>query len=343
MWIVRGSSHLLAALVLYGTICPWIPSKAWWVRTMDFPRVQFCALAVLAIAGLAITSAPGRRWRHGILAVALLGALGIHAVRIHPFTPLAAKTVPDLPAPMVAHATSVRVLVANVQFDNDDPAPFLARVREEAPDLVLAIETDRAWLRRLAALESSHPHGLREPRPDGLGMALYSRLPLQRIDLHHLVSSDRPSIEAIVQLPDGSTLRFWGLHPAPPGLEQPDGDRQSSRQRDAALMLLARRLATAEDRMPTIVAGDFNDAAWSPTARRFKRASGMQDPRIGRGLFNTYHASWWPLRYPIDHIFLSDALYVVEMRRLRPIGSDHFPMLLEAAYLSQELQHDVTR
>lgn len=343
MWIVRGASHLLAAIVLYGTVCPWIPSKAWWVRTMDFPRVQFCVLGVLAVAGLWLARTPARRWRHGVLGLALIVALGIHAVRIHPFTPLASKTVPDLPVAMAAEATSVRLLVANVQFDNEDAAPFLAHVREEDPDLILAIETDRAWIRRLHPLEVSHPHGLREPRADGVGIALYSRLPLRHVAVHHLVSRKRPSIEAVVTLPDGSPLRFWGMHPAPPGLEEPDGDRKSSAERDIALMRVARKITRATDGIPTIVAGDFNDAAWSPTTRRFKRVSRMLDPREGRGLFNTYHASWFFLRYPIDHIFLSDAFYIRELRRLHPIGSDHFPMLLEAALPPKEVEHDVSR
>lgn len=329
--ILHTMAYLCTAAVVYGTVCPWIRSKAWWVRTMDFPRVQFCVVAAVALLILILADAPDQRWLHAGIGALLLVAMAIHVVRIYPFTRLSNVELPWAEGAGTPAWARVRVLVANLDYENEDRDRFLAAVRREDPDVVLAIETDGAWLRRLEVLEDTHPHGLREARPEGLGMALYSRLPLGDVRLHELVSAERPSIEARIELPGGTSIRFWGLHPVPPGLETSGGDRKSSKERDTELIRLARRLAEDEDVRSAIVAGDFNDAAWSPTTRLFKRVSGMRDPRVGRGLYNSYHARWWPLRYPIDHIFLGDSLRVVTLRRLEPIGSDHFPMLIEVA------------
>jgi hypothetical protein len=58
------------------------------------------------------------------------------------------------------------------------------------------------------------------------------------------------------------------------------------------------------------------------------RLGGLIDPRVGRGLFNTFDARSRLLRYPLDHVFASQHFLLDELRRLPDIGSDHFPVLV---------------
>ncbi len=61
----------------------------------------------------------------------------------------------------------------------------------------------------------------------------------------------------------------------------------------------------------------------------FREISGMLDPRVGRGLFNTFHAGIPLLRWPLDHIFHSADFRLVRLERLPAIKSDHFPVFGE--------------
>ncbi len=94
--------------------------------------------------------------------------------------------------------------------------------------------------------------------------------------------------------------------------------------------MIAKAVRTSNE--PIIVTGDLNDVAWSPTTRAFRRISGLQDPRIGRGMFNTFHAQYPFFRWPLDHIFHSQHFALADIQRLPSIDSDHFPLLSDLVF-----------
>lgn len=318
---------VLAAFVVVGTLLPFSRSSAWQIRLFDFPRLQLAILGALVFA----TYVAGWGWSEPldwVVLVPLALALGYQAARMVQYSPLYPKEVqasdqddPDC---------RLRLVVSNVLMSNRESGKYLQHIEAEDPDLVLAVETDSWWEEHLdGELCEAYPHTLKCPLPNTYGMLLYSRLPLEDPEIRFMVEDEVPSMWLRVRLPSGERIRLICVHPRPP---RPD-IQQDSAQRDAELLLIARELEG--DDTPTLVAGDLNDVAWSHTTRLFQRISGMLDPRVGRGLFSTFHAEHVLLRWPLDHIFITEHFRLFEMKRLGYVGSDHFPVLAEFSYEPQ--------
>jgi endonuclease/exonuclease/phosphatase (EEP) superfamily protein YafD len=191
---------------------------------------------------------------------------------------------------------------------------------------MLIVEADQWWRDALAEFERSHPFTVQKPLDNSYGMLFYSRLEIRSSEILFRVYDDVPSIRVRAFLPGGIEVELHGLHPKPP-VPQEEG---SSGQRDAELLLVGRE--TSGKRVPTVVMGDLNDVAWSHTNYLFQRTSGLLDPRIGRGFYNTFDARYPIMRFPLDHFFHSNHFRLITLRRLPYFGSDHFPMYIALSY-----------
>jgi endonuclease/exonuclease/phosphatase (EEP) superfamily protein YafD len=312
-----------AGAVLVATALPLLRSDAWWVRVLDFPRAHIAFAGALVLAA-GSRAARGRR-TDALLFSGLTLAVGYQLSRIWPYTRLGAVEV--VTASPDTAASDCSIIAANVLTPNRRAEGLLDSVRAHRPDLILILEADAWWERRLRELEADYPHAVRRPQSNTYGMLLYSRLPLLSPRVEFLVQRDVPSIHAQVRLASGALCELHMLHPHPPS---PLG-RDTTTGRDAELLIVGERVRDATT--PALVAGDLNDVAWSRTTTLFQRISRLLDPRKGRGMYNTYNARLPLFRFPVDHVFHSQHFTLVELTRLQAFGSDHFPI-----YVSLRLQ-----
>ena len=72
--------------------------------------------------------------------------------------------------------TRLRVLVANVLVENEEPDALIALIRRERPDVVGLIEVSSRWLTMLEPVRSEFPYRYEYPfDDDGRGLALWLR------------------------------------------------------------------------------------------------------------------------------------------------------------------------
>lgn len=315
----------LAGFIAFVTIWGLLPLDNWWVRGVEFPRIQIMFLGFAAWLGMVIFWSD---WQLGqwLLFIVLSSALAFQLRMVLPYTILWKKevlTAKDMPN---GHAHQLKIMVSNVLTPNDETQKLVELVKDKRPDILITLETDKKWEKALNQIEANYPYTVKVPLDNLYGMHLYSKLELIDPKVKYLMIDDIPSIHTQLRLQGGQVIWLYCLHPMPPSPTEAD----KSTTRDAELLMVGKHIK--ENKQTAILAGDLNDVAWSKTTRRFQRISGLLDPRIGRHFINTFHVKYPFLRWALDHIFHSACFTVVDIKRMPSIGSDHFPVMTTLQY-----------
>ncbi len=303
--------------------------NVWWIKALDFLRIQllllsgFCLLIVVAMT---------HRWTLGpiLLTVGLLISIALQAYFIYPYTALSEQSVRSLDASRASPDASVSLLIANVYMHNRKVGSLVEIVEEANPDMVLLMETNQWWMSALQPLRRRYPYVQEYPVDNTYGMGLYSRYPWWDMQVKFLQHDSVPSFHANVQLPNGRSFWFHGVHPVPP-IYSKHPDNQG--EKEIALIKVGQMVK--QHQQPTVVAGDFNDVAWSNTSRLFQVESRLNDTRVGRGLYNSFDAQSSIMRWPLDHVYVTSDFALTTLQRLGTFGSDHFPIYVELVLMEE--------
>lgn len=319
-------SIVFSSILIVGTVLPFIKTGKWWVRIFDYPRLQIALLISIALTldffylelnllGIMVG---------GLLLFSLLYQLRL----ILKYTPI--YKIQAAKATQEDKENTLRLIEVNVRMKNRKSHLLIDLVKKHRPDVLVVTEPDAWWKTQLEELKGEYPYTIERPLENTYGLLLYSCLPIKNTEINFLVTDDIPSFYTVVKLPSGVEIDLHCLHPKPPmpGIE--------TYERDTEILLVGKRVKKTGK--PSLVVGDLNDVAWSYTSSLFQRYSGLLDPRQGRGLYNTYNVFLPLFRYPLDHFFYSQHFGLVHLERLSPVGSDHYPMMLEICY-AQDKNH----
>ncbi|MBF9252735.1 endonuclease/exonuclease/phosphatase family protein [Pontibacter sp. 172403-2] len=328
-----GRRILFYLIIAAGTLCVLLTmaslpynTRFWFLKVLDFLREQTLIACLICLAGFV---AVNRRWATSavLLVIGLVTAAALQAIIILPYTPIWPKAAPDASPAVANRANTVGLLIANVLMKNRNAAGFLEIVHKANPDLVLAMETNQWWANQLQPLKERYPYTILYPLDNTYGMLLYSRLPLRDAHIRFLQHDSVPSFQVEARLPGGSWFILHTVHPVPP-VPSPYPDNVGKEGRKEVVLLKVGEMVAAHT-APTIVAGDFNDVAWSNTSRLFGQKSKLNDVRVGRGFYNSFDATSLIRRWPLDQIYASGHFRVLELKRLPKYGSDHFPIYVQ--------------
>ncbi len=311
---------ILSGIIILFSLIPLVRHDHWTFRVFEFPRAQKWVLnVVIAVAYLLVIGISNTvDW---IIISLLVANFCYLSYQIFPYLPISPKQIQNAKENEKA---DIRLLISNVYQNNRKFEKLNTLVHEVDADLILLVETNKWWKdKSLEGFGDKYEYQILIDRENTYGILVFSKFLLSHIAVRHLIKKEIPSIVMQVTLNNNKKILFHALHPEPPV----PGENPYSTDRDAEILIIGNEVA--EEKMPLIVAGDLNDVAWSYSSTLFQKVSGLLDPRRGRGFFSTFHAKYPMFRWPLDHIFSSGHFRVCSMRRLRDIGSDHFPVLID--------------
>ena len=314
---------ILIIVIVIATL-NWWPSRFWLFEISGYFSQQIFFLLILFSLLRLIVPEPLGLISWIIILSALMLAL-IHLARIYPFTFLAGKDVDDADPEAEGHRISF--IIANIYQYNRDYPRFVRLVEDHPVDILVLLETDSKWTGYLSEHldDKRFPYQILKPQDDTYGLAIYSHLPITEAKVEEI--TDVPSVEARIEDRSGDGISLFVVHPKPPV----PMEAETSWPKDRELLGVAQQIESAVDEK-IIVTGDLNEVAWSRTSTRFLDKSGLRDPRKGRSILNTFPAYLPIMGFPLDHFYCSKHFKIIEYRRLRNIGSDHFPLLISFLY-----------
>lgn len=305
--------------MVFISLLPLIRNDFWVFRVFEFPRAQKWVINFILLIASILFFPSDAYFSFGFIILLLANQLYL-SYQVYPYLPIAKKQIESV---SLDFEPSIKLLIANVYQENRDWMKLSSMIEREQADVVLLLETNKWWKEKCNSfLSTDYAYQVIEDRENTYGMLLYSKLQLTNTKLHYLVKNEVPSIETDIKL-GKRLIKFFAIHPEPPV----PSENPKSTARDAEILLVGQK--TKADKIPTIVAGDLNDVAWSYTTELFLKISGLLDPRRGRGFFSSFHAQYPFARWPLDHVFCSGHFRLQSMRRLEGIGSDHFPISLQ--------------
>jgi len=308
--------YILSGLLILTSLLPLIPHQHWSFRVWEFGRIQLLVLQLITlILGVLLIDNKTPVFWGSILVHA--GLIIHHAIILIPYTTIYKKKVSQS---IAKHSETISIISVNVYQFNERYEELIKLVKEVKPDILLTMESNKAWDDAMKGIEKDFPNFKKVALENTYGIHFYTKLTTESIKVNYFIADDLPSIEASLLTKNGTPFTFFGVHPPPPSPTEED----NSRERDGELLSIGKRVKEIKD--PVIVVGDFNNVAWAKSSTLFRKTSELIDPRIGRGFVSTFHANYRFLRFPIDLFFHSTDIFIEDFKTLRNIGSDHLPL-----------------
>lgn len=315
--------------IAIGIVLAWLalklsPFRHWVVQWPGYLLRQITILLIVLLITRLYFQSP--TWTSWDIAINILGIGTVVSCAwiLIPYTRFGKRTVPST----TTKDDGLSIVISNLQFDNTSYAKAIEVFRDADPDLLVLLELTPEWKDRLLNGLNGFNFKYLIARDDAFGMGVFSKHPIGDHRIYHIYNST-PTLQCTLDY-NGYSCDLWILHPKPPA----PGDAETSEPLDFEFRRVSDMIDGGE--IPTIVAGDLNEVAWSRTTLNFLKRADLRDVRRGRGTVPTFptYATW--MAFPLDQVFVSKHWQVSEFSKLSNINSDHYPLVTRLVLESEK-------
>lgn len=217
---------------------------------------------------------------------------------------------------------TLRVLQHNTLRFKDNTEAVINALKKHGSeyDVVFLQEVSPKMNKRLNELLPEFPYIIPAYFEQRFDNAVLSKYPVANFEIRMFPDLEIGYIRCLFSLDEvGSSVVMYGMHATAPVSPAYWFARNSQFSHIAAEI-------SADVAPHKFLVGDLNLTPYSPVFGQLLEHSGLQNSMVGYGIENTW-GSFLPLRIlglPIDHLLISDGLYVKSKKVGPDHGSDHF-------------------
>lgn len=214
------------------------------------------------------------------------------------------------------------VAFTNTYWRSPDMDQVIAGIKEMNPDVIFLEEIQPEQFAVVTAALPEYTFALHAPVEYAFDMGVLSKVPVTEQQIHFFMA-DVPLIEIVV-MQNGKELHLMGVHPHSPV------SYEFTEDRNKYLKTLFEYVGASSDSI--VMGGDYNISQFSPVYRELMRDTRMIDTQHQFKLTNT-----WPTKLPtwaaipIDQVFVTPDVKVIDRYRGAFTGSDHWPIVVKVA------------
>lgn len=301
--------------------CAFLTLAATFIATASIPhhffdlfshfRLQYLGACVLLLLILAVLG-------EKTYALLLLLGVALNGIVIVPWY---------LPVDSTPGKTQLKVVHANVLAKNINYAALSDFLHSADPDVVFLQEFNFAWLEGTQGLRKHWPYVETQARDGNFGIAVFSKLPLEKAEAFDSPPLNHPSLEVSLIVND-TPVTMFSTHPMIPlGRNLFDARNQ---QMDHIAERVQQRMRHKGGHV--VLLGDFNASMWDRHYRQLEENTGLRNARKGFGLAPSWPTFLLPAMIPIDHVLVSADIAVLDHRLGNRIGSDHVPLVVTLSF-----------
>jgi len=270
-------------------------------------RMHFAVCLLVAFLVLIFT-------RHRIVALLALAAAtgGAYTSQIgYPWSAMQRSAISEKPVYTLAHL--------NLLWNHDDPKSVVKWLHETDADILSLSELSHYWEPHITHLHETWPYILHCPEFGKRGgVRLYSKWPMLRDNDYCGVYGTFGKTSVFT--PNGETIVIGSLHLRWPW--------PASGPKQLETFVPELQNLTGD----VLIAGDFNATPWSNTVRRFANVGKLEIVSgIGPSWLFRELPGWLSriIGLPIDHVMHRGRIHILRAERMKYVGSDHFPILVQ--------------
>lgn len=297
------------------TLAGFLSQYGWWFDLASHFRLQYLAIQILCIVLCVFQK------RKKLLLIITIFALINFSLIIPYYFPTKNPPAPFNKGGLGKNADGkpIKILLINVNSPNTNYRAVGNYIQRISPDILALEEINDRWIAELLPILRSYPHFKEVSQENNFGLGLYSKIPLEDMQVKYFASDLIPSLVGKITL-DGQMVSLIFTHPMPPGtLEHYHWHNTQLEQIGLLKPSLEKNI---------ILIGDLNATSWSYPFQKLKKDLELKDSRQGFGLQTS-----WPSFLPyagitIDHCLVSKNLKILERKVGPSVGSDHLPVFI---------------